>query len=69
MNKDQTSPKRSARAWILYGLIAIVVLVFLSLFIQSCASEKVEICDVATGDCGYESSCQPLLFDLLSFRD
>jgi hypothetical protein len=66
MNKDQTSPKQSVRAWILYSFAIIVILLIISLVVESCDSEKIEICDTATGECALESSCRPLLFDLFT---
>ncbi|MEA2701573.1 MAG: hypothetical protein QOE22_282 [Candidatus Parcubacteria bacterium] len=63
MNEDPQSPGKSLRTWILYGVIGIIALLFLSFFIESCDAEKIRICDDATGECTLESSCRPLLFD------
>jgi len=66
MNEDSQSPKKPKYTNILYLLTALTILLVASLVIESCDSEKVEICDTTTGECHFESSCRPLLFDLLN---
>jgi hypothetical protein len=66
MNEDQKSPRRSARTLVLYGVAAVIVLLLLSFFVETCESEKIRICDDATGDCSLESSCQPLIYSLFN---
>ena len=66
MIEDQTSPKGSTRMWVVYSIATVVILLALGLFIETCESEKIRICDDATGDCTLESSCQPLIYSLFS---
>lgn len=43
---------------------ALLILIIIGMAIQSCTSQ--EVCDVATGaQCQYESTCHPLLFDII----
>ncbi|HEY4489047.1 MAG TPA: hypothetical protein VJA87_01040 [Candidatus Paceibacterota bacterium] len=64
MNEDRQSPRKYKN--ILYPLAALLVLIGAGLVIESCDTEKVEVCDTTTGECRFESSCRPLLFDLLT---
>jgi hypothetical protein len=64
MNKDQKSPKRTVRTLVLYGASTAIVLLLLGFFIETCESEKIRICDDATGECTLESSCRPLVYSL-----
>lgn len=66
MTEDQRSPKRSVRPLLLYGAATVIVLLLLSFFVETCESEKIRICDDATGDCTLESSCQPLIYSLFN---
>lgn len=66
MNKDHESPKPSVQRFVAYGVIAVIVVMLLGFFIETCDSEKIRICDDATGDCTLESSCQPLIYSLFS---
>ena len=52
--------------WVVYSIATVVILLALGLFIETCESEKIRICDDATGDCTLESSCQPLIYSLFS---
>ena len=50
-----------------YALIILVSIIVLGLAIKSCQSK--ETCDFATGqECHYESTCNPLLIDLILSR-
>lgn len=46
-----------------YALALLLGLFVLSLVIESCDTEKVEICDTTTGKCALESTCRPLLVE------
>jgi|GEM_PF-4827805 len=64
MNEGQQNPKRKYQG-LLYLLTALVIVIVAGMVIESCDSEKIEVCDTTTGECHFESSCRPLLFDLL----
>jgi hypothetical protein len=49
----------------IYLIALAAILLLLSFIIESCDTEKVEICDTTTGDCSQESTCRPLIFDIV----
>ena len=66
MQGDETQrPPMSAKARLLFALLFVGVLFILSLVIESCDTEKVQICDTTTGECDFESACRPLLLDIV----
>ncbi|HEY0011018.1 MAG TPA: hypothetical protein VGB97_03900 [Candidatus Paceibacterota bacterium] len=48
-----------------YFLALAAILIALGFIIESCDTEKVEICDTTTGQCDFVSSCRPLIFGLI----
>jgi hypothetical protein len=62
---DLEPQKRKRLPGYVYLLGVLLVLLVLSFVIESCDTEKVEICDTTTGDCGLESTCRPLIFDIV----
>ena len=65
MTEDQTSPRLSIPSWLLYPSITLGVILLSGLIIESCDTEKIQVCDTTTGACKLESSCRPLLFEFL----
>ena len=62
---DLEPQKRKRLPGYVYLLAALLVLLVLSFVVESCDTEKVEICDTTTGDCDLESTCRPLIVDLI----
>jgi hypothetical protein len=64
MSEPEVTPRRRIPGYV-YLIAAILIALVLSVVIESCDTEKVEICDTTTGDCDFESTCRPLLFDIV----